>query len=194
MAREITISYDKGGSETKHFILKEVVLSTMKDMKYCTKKDFMESNTLECDPNQGWTNDYYIEQVVRKLNDHFRYPGCGRLTEDNMIYDKWRNWKTFKSQLHADFSYWAQKEDYLFWRTFKHHIFGKMKIRLHPDKTPPEVYTELDLQSTEKELERMRMKEKRLRTYQQIGGQRSRFLKNDQKWIGETEHKMGGGK
>ena len=193
MASDVKIRYhaNRITCETKAFNLKEVVLQVMKSMPFCTRLDFFDFTLEECDTNQGWPNDYFINRVMKYINDHFVLGG--ELTENNMIYEKWRNWETFKTNMHQCYSFWMSADDFLFWRTYTHPTFGKIKVRLHPDKTRDEIYKAVDFQSTEKELARMRMKEKRLRTYQQIAGRNSIFLSSDQKWIGSTEQKLIGG-
>ena len=188
--REIKIRYrtNKITCETRPFNLRAVVLQVMKSMPFCTRMDLFNQEIEECDTNQGWPNDFFIDKVMMFINNH--YVLGGKLTEDNMIYEKWVNWETFKSNIHQCYSFWMKADDYLFWRTYSHPKLGKIKLRLHPDKSKDEIYHAVDFQSTEKELERMKMKEKRLRTYQQIAGRNSIFLKSDQDWIGITEIKL----
>jgi hypothetical protein len=191
--REIKIKYraNKIIFETRKFNLKEVIKEVMMAMPFCTLMKLFDQETEDCDNNQCWSNDYFVEMVMKYINRH--YVLGGELTEDNMIYEKWVNWETFKSSIHQCYSFWMKADDYLFWRTYTHPKLGKIKLRLHPDKSKDEIYRAVDFQSTEKELERMRMKEKRLRTYQTIAGRNSIFLKSDQQWIGTTETKLLGG-
>jgi len=188
---EIRIGYGNG-EKTRPLILKEIVLTVMKNMPFVTKKDFIDREDLECDINQAWPNDFFVDKVVTYINKHFRLSD-EELTEDNMSHDKWRNWKDFKGQIHVDFSYWSGKGDFILWRTYKHPIYGKVKVRLDKSKTPPHLYDALFIQEHERELERMRMIDYRGRIYLELTGNKSRFLGKDQKWISGTEEEINGG-
>lgn len=179
----IVIHYCENGKKcmTRPFKMREVVLKCMMDMDAITSSLWRKNG-------QYRTNDVFVDKFLEKINK--LYNPLGKLTPDNMTYEKEKSWDTIKTKVHSAYSTWTNKEEYFNWRTLTDEELGKIKVRLDYEKTPNQVYEALDHLTTTKILEKMRVKVQRLRTYKEIAGVNSIYLPHDQKYIKAVEERI----